>query len=155
MEPHDNNPKLIAKLESKTRHSRQNKAMRLLIEQDNKRLLAENKQLKQDIVYLKQQLSIPRQPKELVRPITTRQGLFRAGLCNVHPNDVLRFTPILVDAYKSTPGKTVIERVGMVPCFPNEDLDFVIGLIEQLAPEHLGTYWAKRMSGRPLRTPCQ
>ena len=137
--------KLHEKLESTKRHSKQNKAMCLLNEKENKQLRADNKRLKLEIIDLKQRLSLLHQPKDLQTPITTRQALIRAGVFNVHHNDILLFTPVLVQAYQATPGKSAIVKDGLTTCFPKEDLEHIIKLIEELAPVHLVKAWGERM----------
>jgi hypothetical protein len=155
MNPGDDPAFLRDRLESKKRHARQSKAMCLLTENDNKKLVAENKRLKLEVAELKQKLaSVSPANKEVMSPITPKQALVRAGLFNVEHNDVLQFTPLLLTAYAhATGGKTAIEREGLKRCFPKEDLELVVRLIIELAPVHLEKYWRIRCKAMAAQKP--
>jgi hypothetical protein len=136
---------LREQLKSKKRHSKQNKAMCALAENDNKKLLSEVKRLRTENAELKQQLAVNSAPKELQNPITVKQALVRTGVFNVHHNDVLLFGPLLIAAYAKATGKVPIVKQGLKPCFPKEDAELVVKIVEELAPVHLESYWEKKL----------
>ena len=144
MNPVDDPEFLRERIASKKRHVKQSKAMCMLTESDNKKMAAEIKRLRTENAELRQRLVTAGTPKETTSPITPKQALVRAGMFNVHHNDVLRFAPLLLAAYASATGRAAIEKKGLKSCFPKEDLDLVVRLVEELAPIHLEQAWIKR-----------
>jgi hypothetical protein len=134
---------LRKKLESKARHSKQNKAMLMLTKTEVKKLVDENRKLKEEVAELRSKLDHFQPPRDPRIPITPRHAIVSAGMHGVHSNDVLQFVPKLVAAYESETGKVAIRRNGMVVCFPFEDKGLVVAIVEQLAPEHLPLYWKR------------
>ena len=135
---------LRKKLESKARHSKQNKAMLMLTTTELKKLVGENRKLKEVVTELRSRLERFQPQKESRHPITTKSAIFSAGLFNVHHNDVLDFAPRLVLAYETQTGHQAIRREGMTVCFPAEDRELVASMVERLAPIYLSAYWGKR-----------
>jgi hypothetical protein len=135
---------LRKKLESKKRHSKQNKAMLLLTKSEMKKLADENRKLREEVVSLRLELERFQPRREVRHPVTTKHAIFAAGLYNVHHNDVLKFAPLLVLAYETETGRLAIRREGMTVCFPAEDRELVASMVERLAPIYLPEYWAKR-----------
>ena len=151
MDPTEQLARMQDTVQSKKRHAKQSKALCLLAETDNKKLVAEVKRLRTENAELRQKLATAGiAPKETTGPITPKQALVRAGVFNVHHNDVLRFAPLLLAAYATATGRTGIEKKGLTTCFPKDDLDLVVRLVEQLAPVHLEKEWLLRCKAMEL-----
>ena len=134
---------LRTKLASKARHSKQNKALLMLVRSEKKKLSEENRRLREENAELRSRLERFQGPRDVQTPITPKHAILRAGYFNVHHNDVLRLTPMLVAAYETEMGKAAIHREGMTVCFPIDDRDAVISIVERLAPTHLPGYLKK------------
>ena len=161
---------LRKKLESKARHSKQNKAMLMLTKTEMKKLVEENRKLKEEVAELRSRLERFQPQKESRHPITTKPskgwigGGRRISLSRAIPSrrnmpfsplDCLMFTTTTfwnsrqgsfwrMTVMETQTGHEAIRREGMTVCFPAEDRELVASMVERLAPIYLSAYWGKR-----------
>ena len=111
------------------------------VEDDNKRLMAENKRLRAEVAALHLRLERVTGGVRLPEmPIAVKKALNLAGYWNVHPNDVLVIAPVLAEEFERETSICPLQHNGTSVCFPSPERDRVIRLVARLMPQVLPKY---------------
>ena len=113
----------------------------LPLEERNKRLMLENRQLRKEVSVLRKQIEQVTgglRPSDM--PIVVKKALNMAGFWNVHPNDVLVITRKLAEAFEVETGLCPVQQDGITVCFPRGERGRVVDLVVRLMPQVLPKY---------------